>query len=127
MSYRTSRVRKWKGIGLISLGHMAVACGSLMLSVGGISIDHPPTMTDVYLDLIVSILNSPVAWPLMQSDITRGWFPGLLGYIPFLCNSIIWGYVIWHLFAYRRLSRYLRTLDATAVVTPVVPATLENS
>ena len=56
-----------------------------------------PTMGERILSGVVEILFWPLFAPLTHwaGKWTSTTFPGLWGYIPLFCNSLIWGTVLW--------------------------------
>ena len=48
---------------------------------------------------VSNVLDFPIA--LLINQLPPAWLLGLVGYIPFVFNSVVWGFVIW--FVYSRI------------------------
>ena len=51
------------------------------------------TVFETATDLVSRALDFPLS--LALGLVPRGWLPGLIGYVPFAINSLIWGVVVW--------------------------------
>ncbi len=68
----------------------------------------PPTVADAALESASTILLSPLATLAMQWDFAPAFFPGLLGYVPVVANSLLWAVASWWLIVALRKWRAAR-------------------
>jgi hypothetical protein len=59
----------------------------------------PATFGEKTIELVSGILLSPVFKLATESRLLRDLFPGLLGYLPMLANSVLWAFLTWWLLA----------------------------
>src|SRR5262245_16636601 len=59
----------------------------------------PATFGEKTIELVSGILLSPVFKLATKSRLLRDLFPGLLGYLPMLANSVLWAFLTWWLLA----------------------------
>lgn len=60
---------------------------------------QPQGWLDAAAERAADVLLSPVFTTIADAGWANQWFPGLLGYLPILFNSLLWGVAVWVLFA----------------------------
>ena len=99
---------KPKPIILIALVHFfisrALFIWSFGLSMARFDMGKPATALEWFAEGVSNVLDFPIA--LLINQLPPAWFPGLVGYIPFVINSVVWGLVVWFV--------YSRTVNAKA-------------
>lgn len=92
---------KPKPIIFIALGHFIVS-RTLFVWVFGremaqFDTGQPPNALDRLAGGISTVLDLPVA--LLLTHVPPTWLPGLVGYIPFVANSLVWGLLAWFIYS----------------------------
>ena len=65
----------------------------------------PPTPADNVLESASTVLIFPLGTLAMRWDLAPVFFPGLLGYLPVVANSLVWALVAWWLVVALRQGR----------------------
>jgi hypothetical protein len=60
----------------------------------------PPTFLEKVVETLSDVLRSPLFKLAMKSRLLGELFSGLLGYIPFVANSVLWAFLVWWLLAF---------------------------
>ena len=79
----------------------------------------PATFGEKTIELVSDILLSPVFKLAIGSGLLGNLFPGLLGYLPILANSVLWAFLAWWLLAIR--ARYYSASHPPRPKNPVQP------
>jgi hypothetical protein len=92
--------------GAVIAAHLAISLGllSYIFGTGMARFDQgaPAGWTEVAAGIALNSLGFPVLTVLERQGLLR--FPGLWGYMPFLCNAAIWGLAVALVVRYRRAS-----------------------
>ena len=62
----------------------------------------PATALERFACAMAAVLASPIATLVLHSKFASTLFPGLLGYLPVLANSLLWAVAAWWLLAFGR-------------------------
>ena len=100
---RGSRALPWRPrlriLFILAAIHFGLTIGT-SLRAFGMSMDrfdtgHPKTLAETTLENVAAVLRSPMEQWLEGSDLPQLLLPGLLGYLPFLLNSLLWAGAVW--------------------------------
>ena len=78
----------------------AAASWALFLSAFSVGMSRfdtggPKSFLETALEASSNVLLNPVFVPVTSSARLRPFFPGLLGYVPLLLNSLVWAVLVW--------------------------------
>jgi hypothetical protein len=97
-------MKKWGIILGISLLHAVISFGFFLFSIG-ITSHHmddgaPYSIAEKATIALSRILFAPIVYPLLLRAHLGSVFGGLLGYIPIIVNSLVWGIAFWIVYSW---------------------------
>lgn len=91
-------------VGTITIAHALVSVGIMVFTfgkqMGRFDSLEPASLSERMLRALSEILFLPLFSVVVRVPFLSKFFAGLLGYVPILLNSLIWGISIWYLYSW---------------------------